>query len=55
VRSVRKKWSDTRFAANVDRSDIERGTADLGVELWTHVGNVLQSMRAIADELGLAG
>ena len=55
VRSVRKKWSDGRFAANVDRSDIERGAADLGVELWTHVGNVLESMRAIAFELGLAG
>jgi putative nucleotidyltransferase with HDIG domain len=55
VRSVRKKWSDTRFAANVDRSDIERGAAELGVELWTHVGNVLESMRSIADDLGLAG
>lgn len=55
VRSVRKKWSDSRFAANVDRSDIERGAADLGVELWTHVGNVLASMRAIGADLGLAG
>ncbi|MEX0788084.1 MAG: HDIG domain-containing metalloprotein [Anaerolineales bacterium] len=55
VRSVRKKWSDSRFAANVDRSDIEHGAADLGVELWTHVGNVIESMRGIAAELGLAG
>lgn len=55
VRSVRKKWSDTRFAANIDRGDIERGAAELGVELWTHVRNVLQSMQAIAADLGLAG
>lgn len=55
VRSVRKKWTDPRFAANVDRKDIERGAADLGVELWTHVGHVMDSMRSIADKLGLAG
>lgn len=55
VRSVRKKWNDPRFAANVDRGDIERGAADLGVELWTHVGYVIESMRSMAGDLGLAG
>jgi putative nucleotidyltransferase with HDIG domain len=55
VSSVRKKWKDGRFAANVDRGDIERGAAELGVELWEHVGNVLGSMQRIAPELGLAG
>ena len=55
VRSVRKKWNDPRFAANVDRGDIERGAADLAAELWTHVGYVIESMRSVAGDLGLAG
>ncbi|MGH2605466.1 MAG: HD domain-containing protein, partial [Anaerolineales bacterium] len=55
VRSVRKKWNDPRFAANVDREDIERGASEMGVELWTHVGHVIDSMRSVAGELGLAG
>ena len=55
VSSVRKKWKDGRFAANVDRGDIERGSAELGVELWQHVDNVLRSMQRIAPELGLQG
>lgn len=55
VSSIRKKWKDARFAANVDRGDIERGAAELGVELWQHVDNVLRSMQRIAPELGLRG
>ena len=55
VASVRKKWKDARFAANVRRDEIEHGAADLGVELWEHVGNVLRAMTGIASELGLDG
>lgn len=55
VSSVRKKWKDRAFAAGVNRSDIERGAQEIGVELWEHVGNVIEAMRAIASELGLAG
>jgi putative nucleotidyltransferase with HDIG domain len=55
VTSVRNKWKDRRFAANVRREEIEAGAAELGVELWTHVGNVLQAMAGIAAELGLDG
>jgi putative nucleotidyltransferase with HDIG domain len=54
VKSVRKKWNDHRFAAAVDRAEIERGAQELGVELWTHVGNVIQSMKRISETLGLA-
>jgi putative nucleotidyltransferase with HDIG domain len=53
VKSVRKKWRDNRFAAAVDRDEIERGAQDLGVEIWTHVEHVIQSMRRVAAELGL--
>ncbi len=54
VKSVRKKWKDARFAANVNREQIEKAAKELGVELWEHVGNVLQSMQRIAPDLGLA-
>jgi len=55
VKSVRKKWKDHHFAANVDRSEIERAAQELGVDLWEHVDRVIQAMRGIADELDLAG
>jgi len=55
VKSVRKKWKDKAFAAGVNRKEIEEGAADLGVELWEHVAIVLEAMKGIAEELGLAG
>jgi predicted hydrolase (HD superfamily) len=55
VPSVRKKWKDRAFAAGAERENIERATADFGVEQWEHVGNVILAMRGIASELGLAG
>jgi putative nucleotidyltransferase with HDIG domain len=55
IKSVRKKWKSKDFAAAVNRQEIEQATAALGVELWEHVGVVLQAMQGIADELGLAG
>ena len=55
LKSVRKKWKDKAFAAAVNRQEIEEATAELGVELWEHVGVVLEAMQGIAGELGLAG
>jgi putative nucleotidyltransferase with HDIG domain len=55
VSSVRKKWKDRAFAAGADRDEIERAAQDFGVDLWEHVGNVIQAMRRVAPELGLAG
>ena len=55
VKSVRNKWKDKAFAAGVNRQDIERGAADLGVDLNEHIGVVLEAMKGIADDLGLAG
>jgi putative nucleotidyltransferase with HDIG domain len=55
IKSVRKKWKNKDFAAAVNRQEIEQATAALGVELWEHVGVVLEAMQGIADELGLAG
>jgi putative nucleotidyltransferase with HDIG domain len=55
VKSIRKKWKDKAFAAAVDRQEIEKAAAELGVELWEHVGIVLEAMQSIAGALGLAG
>lgn len=55
VKSVKKKWKDKAFAAGVHREEIEAGATALGVELWEHVGVVLEAMQGIAGELGLDG
>jgi len=53
VSSVKKKWKDRAFAAGANREEIERAAQEFGVELWEHMGNVIQAMRRIAPELGL--
>jgi len=55
VESVKKKWKEKSFAAGVKREDIERGAQELGVPLDEHIGVVLEAMKGIASELGLAG
>ena len=54
-KSVKKKWKDRSFAAGANREEIEQGAAELGVPLWDHVGNVIEAMNGIAEELDLAG
>ncbi len=53
--SVKKKWKDKTFAAGANRQEIEKATAEFGIELWEHVGNIILAMRRIAPELGLVG
>ncbi len=55
LKSIRKKWKNKQFAAGVNRADVEAGAADLGVELWEHVGHVLKAMQGIAADLGVDG
>jgi predicted hydrolase (HD superfamily) len=55
IKSVKKKWKDKAFAAAVNREEIARGAEELGVELWEHVGIVLEAMQSIAGEIGLDG
>ena len=55
VSSVKKKLKDKAFARSVNRDDICRGAAELGVELDTHIAFCLEAMRGKAQELGLAG
>jgi predicted hydrolase (HD superfamily) len=51
--SVKKKWKDKAFARGVNRADIERGAADLGIPLDEHIANVLEALKANAEILGV--
>ncbi len=53
AKSVMKKWKDKSFAAGVNRSVIEKGTAMLGVELRDLVTDVIMGMHEVADRIGL--
>jgi len=55
VKSVRKKMKDKAFAAAVSREAVAQGAQELGIELDEHIGNVIEAMRGIAPQLGLAG
>jgi putative nucleotidyltransferase with HDIG domain len=55
IMSVQIKWKDKLFAAAVNRADIEAGSTELGLDLWEHVGVVLEAMKGIAADLGLDG
>lgn len=53
--SVRKKLKQKSFAASINRDDIERGAADLGVELNEHIAFVTAALQPHAVALGLNG
>jgi putative nucleotidyltransferase with HDIG domain len=53
AKSVMKKWKDKSFAAGVNRSVIEKGTAMLGLELSDLISRTIMGMREIADKIGL--
>ncbi len=55
VSSVRKKMKTKGFAAGVNRDDLFKGAAELGVDLDEHIAFVISAMSSIADTLGLAG
>jgi hypothetical protein len=50
--SIRKKMKDSAFARGVDREDVLRGAELLlGVDLDTHIRNVIEAMQSISTEL----
>jgi putative nucleotidyltransferase with HDIG domain len=53
-KSVRKKLKQPSFAAKVDRDQIQRGIAELGVDESEHIQFVIDAMAQRADDLGLS-
>jgi putative nucleotidyltransferase with HDIG domain len=55
VKSVIKKWKDKAFTAAIDRQENRHFIEELGVPFEEHVQRVLDAMKGVADELGVAG
>jgi predicted hydrolase (HD superfamily) len=53
VAGVRKKMKDKAFARGVNREDVIRGAAELGVELDAHIAFCLAALKKRAAEVGL--
>jgi putative nucleotidyltransferase with HDIG domain len=55
VAAVKKKMKDKAFARAVNRDDIIRGAAELGMSLDDVIAEVIKALSADAERLGLAG
>jgi putative nucleotidyltransferase with HDIG domain len=55
VASVKKKMKDKAFARAVNREDITRGAAELGMPLEEVIAGVITALQGDAERLGLAG
>ena len=55
LKSVKKKWKDKAFTAAIDRQENMHFIEVLGVPFDEHVQRVLNAMKTIAPELGVAG
>jgi putative nucleotidyltransferase with HDIG domain len=55
AKSVRKRMKDKAFARGVNRDDVIAGAQELGIDLDEHIAFVIEAMRGIASQLGLAG
>ena len=55
VASVKKKMKDKAFARAVNREDITRGAAELGMPLEEVIAGVITALQSDAERLGLAG
>lgn len=52
-KSVRKKMKDKAFARAVNREDLLKGAADLGVDFDEHIRFVAEALKPVAKELGV--
>jgi putative nucleotidyltransferase with HDIG domain len=55
VAAVKKKMKDKAFARAVNRDDIVRGAAELGLPLDEVISNVIAAQTTDAERLGLVG
>jgi predicted hydrolase (HD superfamily) len=53
VKSVKKKMKDKAFARSVNRDDIRKGTAELGIGLDEHLEFCIEALKNVAAKLGL--
>ena len=54
ARAVRRKMKDKAFARNVSRDDLVQGAADLNVDLDALIEFVVDALKPVAGQLGLA-
>ena len=54
-KSVKKKLKDKRFAATVERAEVQASMEILGVEPTEHIAFLIEALRPHADELGISG
>lgn len=50
---VRRKMKDKAFARGVNREDLLRGAADLGVDFDEHIRFVARALQPVANQLGV--
>ena len=50
---VRKKMKDKAFARGVDREDLLKGAADLGVDFDEHIRFVAEALKPVANQRGV--
>ncbi len=55
VDSVKKKLKDKAFARSVNRDEVQQGFAELGVDPAAHIAEVIEALKGVAAEIGLAG
>src|SRR6202040_861756 len=55
VAAVKKKMKDKAFARAVNRDDIVRGAAELGMPLDNVIAEVITALKSDAERLGVAG
>jgi putative nucleotidyltransferase with HDIG domain len=55
VAAVKKKMKDKGFARAVNREDITKGAEIMGIDLDDHISFVIDSLKPVAAELGIAG
>ena len=51
---MRRKLKDKNFAKDVSRDDIQKGADELGIDLDEHITFIVESMKPISDQIGLA-
>jgi predicted hydrolase (HD superfamily) len=54
-KSVKKKLKDKRFAASVERSEVQAGCELLEADLTEHIQFIIDALKPHANELGIQG